>query len=212
MVPDSGFSSLHVRSCLVDTGPTFNAANTILLSFYVSLKLTFLYQVFANEPVIYFIKKKKKRKKKPGVGYKPSLDLSQESWEMSLHLDTAASLTIADSSAFNFAPAKADSLGDCGVSGGLQIEATLQCWGSRKKKKKLFSDWTIYLLDVTLQTHTHTPADEFLLYRTVERTRRVTVRKTRRVFFFFLLHMIVILFCQMNIFWMPWAVFEICII
>lgn len=43
---------------------------------------------------------------------------------MPLHVDvTAASRPIADSSAFNFALARADSLGDYWVSGGRQIEA-----------------------------------------------------------------------------------------
>lgn len=108
----------NLKACLFPKSWTnVNAANTIILYFWVSLRLMKIVFVTA-------------------VCKFPTMTLAKAenclfSWTIwQLHWP------IADSSAFNFTPARAVGLGDYWVSGGLQIEATEQtfpCTGAATK-------------------------------------------------------------------------------
>lgn len=108
--------------------------------YFISVR-SFLLQLFAKEPI-----SNQKEKKLSVTCYR-----SEKKAQICLSTWTQWQLhwPIADSSAFNFTPARAGGLGDCWVSGGLQIEADVL---PPRKHLDLFSDWTLYLLDVTPQS------------------------------------------------------------
>lgn len=121
LLPDCArcwFGFLNLKACLFPKSWTnVNAANTIILYFWVSLRLM----------KIVFVTTVCKFPNKTLVKAENCL-FSWTIWQ--LHWP------IADSSAFNFTLARAVDLGDYWVSGGLQIEATEQtfpCTGAATK-------------------------------------------------------------------------------